>query len=62
MLLTINLRSCTITEWHSVLNVVALAGAFNWEKALVGAFPVIVKTDCKTDGSFYSTSVLALAK
>ena len=26
------------------------------EKALVGALSVIVKTDCDTDGSFYSTS------
>ena len=32
-----------------------LVGAFNHEKALVGAFSVIVKTDCETDGSFYST-------
>ena len=31
----------------------ALVGAFNQEKALVGAFSVIVKTDCETDGSFY---------
>ena len=31
----------------------ALVGAFNQEKALVGAFSVIVKTDCGTDGSFY---------
>ena len=35
---------------HSVLNVKALVGAFNQDKALVGAFSVIVKTDCKTDG------------
>ena len=35
----------------------ALVGAFNQEKALVGAFSVIVKTGCViTDGSFYSTS------
>ena len=34
----------------------ALVGAFNQEKALVGAFSVIVKTDCETDGSFYSTT------
>ena len=34
----------------------ALVGAFNQEKALVGAFSMIVKTDCGTDGSFYSTS------
>ena len=32
-----------------------LVCAFNQEKALVGAFSVIVKTDCETDGSFYST-------
>ena len=29
----------------------ALVGAFNQEKALVGDFSVIVKTDCETDGS-----------
>ena len=34
----------------------ALVGTFNQEKALVGAFSVIVKTGCGTDGSFYSTS------
>ena len=34
----------------------ALVGAFNQEKALVGAISVIVKTGCETDGSFYSTS------
>ena len=32
-----------------------LVGAFNQEKALVGAISVIVKTDCETDRSFYST-------
>ena len=32
-----------------------LLGAFNQEKALLGAFSVIVKTKCETDGSFYST-------
>ena len=32
---------------HSVLNVKGLVGAFNQEKALVGAFSVIVKTDCE---------------
>ena len=36
---------------NSVLNVKALEGAFNQEKALVGAFSVIVKTGCGTDGS-----------
>ena len=34
----------------------ALVIAFNQEKALVGAFSMIVKTDCGTDGSFYSTN------
>ena len=34
----------------------ALVGAFNQEKALVGAFSVIVKTGCGTDRSFYSTT------
>ena len=34
----------------------ALVGAFNQEKALVGAFSVIVKTGSGTDGSFYSTN------
>ena len=31
-------------------------GAFNQEKALVGVFSVIVKTDCETDGELHSTS------
>ena len=35
-----------------------LVGAFNQEKALVGAFSVIVKTDSETDGSLYSTNSL----
>ena len=35
----------------------AVVAAFNQEKALVGAFSVIVKTGCGTDGSFYSTSL-----
>ena len=39
-----------------MLNVKAVLAAFNQEKALVGAFSLIVKTDCETDGSFYSTS------
>ena len=33
----------------------ALVGAFNQEKALVGAFSVIVKTGCGTDGALHST-------
>ena len=39
---------------NSVLYVKVLIGVFNHdqEKALVGAFSVIVKTNCETDGSF----------
>ena len=33
----------------------ALVDAFNQEKALVGAFSVIVKNDCETDGALHST-------
>ena len=32
--------------------------SFNQEKALEGAFSVIVKTNCETDGSLYSTSIV----
>ena len=35
----------------------AVVAAFNQEKALVGAFSVIVKTGCGTNGSFYSTNL-----
>ena len=35
----------------------ALVVTFNQEKALVGAFSVIVKTSCETNGSFYSTNL-----
>ena len=35
----------------------ALKGTLIQEKTLIGAFFVIVKTDCETDGSFYSTIV-----
>ena len=34
----------------------ALVGAFNQAKALVGAFSVIVKTGCGTDGSICGTN------
>ena len=34
----------------------AVLAAFNQEKALVGAFSVIVKTDWATDGSLHSTN------
>ena len=40
---------------NSVLNVKALAGSFNQEKALVGAFSVIVKNGFGTDGALHST-------
>ena len=43
-----------------VLNVKALVGAFNQEKALVGAFSVIVKTECETDGSFAALILTSL--
>ena len=33
-----------------------LVGAFIQEKALMGAFSMIVKTDCETDGSFHCTT------
>ena len=49
-------NACFTYCLNSVLNVKALVGAFNQEKALVGAFSVIAKTDCETDGSFYSIS------
>ena len=39
----------------------ALVGAFNQEKALVGAFSVIVKTSCGTDDALDSTSLISLA-
>ena len=38
----------------------AVVAAFNQEKALVGAFSVIVKTDCETDGALHSTSSVAM--
>ena len=37
----------------------ALVGTFNLEKALVGAFSVIVKTGCGTDGALHSYTALA---
>ena len=43
-------------SYNSVLNLKALVGGFYQEKDLVGVFSVIVKTDCETNGSFYSTS------
>ena len=40
--------------WHRFLNVKVLAGTFNQEKALVGAFSVIVKTDAMDRLKLYS--------
>ena len=40
----------------------ALVGAFNQEKALVGAFSVIVQTGCGTDGALHSTNNDALVE
>ena len=34
-----------------------VVGAFNQEKALEGAFSVIVKTGCGTDGALHSTNL-----
>ena len=36
----------------------ALVGALNQEKALVGAFSVIVKTGCGTDRALHSTKLI----
>ena len=36
----------------------AVVAAFNQEKALVGAFYVIVKTGCETNGALHSTSLV----
>ena len=40
----------------------ALVGAFNQEKALVGAFSVIVKTGFGTDGSICGTRLGLIRK
>ena len=40
----------------------AVVAAFNQEKALVGAFSVIVKTSCGTDGSICGTTQVPLAQ
>ena len=41
--------ACLAYCLNSVLNVKVLVGAFNQEKALVGAFSVIVNTGCETE-------------
>ena len=50
----------SVVSQYSVFNVKALVGAFNQEKALVGAFSVIVKTGCGTDGSLHTALVSGL--
>ena len=50
-------NTCLAKWLDIVLNVKALVGTFNQEKALVWAFFVIVETYCETDGSFYSTDL-----
>ena len=45
---------------NSVLNVKVVVGAFNQEKALVGAFSVIVKTGFETDGALHYYTALDL--
>ena len=42
----------TVSQFHIFL----LWGAFNQENALIGAFSVIVKTDCETDGALHRMS------
>ena len=39
------------STYRGVFNVKVLVGAFNQEKDLEGAFSVVVKTDCETDGA-----------
>ena len=47
-----------LAECHSVLNVKALIDTFNQDKALVGAFSVIVKTDCVHTGTVHTVPAL----
>ena len=49
-------RLFSIVSYNSVLNVKAVVGAFNQEKALVEACSVIVKTGCGTDESICGTN------
>ena len=51
-----HLNACLALSLNRLLNMKALVGAFNQEKALVGAFTVIVKTGCGTDGALHSTT------
>ena len=57
-MLTVPYDFCVDVPISRLLTVGAEVAAFNQEKALVGAFSMIVKTDCETDGSstLYSTS------
>ena len=52
----------TVNDLNSLLNVKALVGTFNQEKVLVGPFSVMMKIDCETDGSFYSTNMQSKAE
>ena len=49
-------NACLGQFFNSVLNVKVLVGAFNQQKVLLGAFSVIVKTGCGTDGALHSTT------
>ena len=51
-----HVNACLAKCLNSVLNAKAVVAAFNQEKALVGAFSVIVKTDCETNGALHSTN------
>ena len=48
-------------SYNSVLNLKALVGGFYQEKDLVGAFSVIVKTDCETDRSSAALAIVHTA-
>ena len=51
-------RPFSIVSFNSVLNVKALVDTFNQDKALVGAFSVIVKTDCVHTGTVHTVPAL----
>ena len=45
-----------LTRTSAVIRSIGCTIGFNQENALVEAFSMIVKTDCETDGSFFSTN------
>ena len=45
----------TLNGWKYLEQSCVVESAFNQKEALLGAFSVIVKTDCGTDGSLHST-------